>query len=67
MRSDELPDNEVGMERALGNSYIILSTLSMLSNPALEANGTFGLAPVERLVIDEASQIRIFEFLVSLI
>lgn len=63
MRSDELPDNVMGMGRALGDSCIVLSTLSMLSNPALEANGTFDLVPVERLVIDEASQIKIFEFI----
>ena len=67
MRSDELPDNVTGMGRALGDSCIVLSTLSMLSNPALEANGTFDLVPVERLVIDEASQIEIFEFIVSLV
>ena len=67
MRSDELPNNVKGMGRALGDSCIVLSTLSMLSNPALEANGTFDLVPVERLVIDEASQIKIFEFLVSLV
>jgi len=67
MRSDELPDNVAGMGRALGDSCIVLSTLSMLSNPALETNGTFDLVPVERLVIDEASQIKIFEFIVSLV
>lgn len=37
----------------------------MLSNPGLEKCGLFKLVPVERLIVDEASQIRIFEFLVS--
>jgi regulator of nonsense transcripts 1 len=37
----------------------------MLSNPALEERGLFKEVPVERLIIDEASQIRVFEFLVS--
>lgn len=53
------------MERELGGSHIILSTLSMISNPSLHDNGTFDIIPVERLIIDEASQINIFEFMVS--
>ena len=64
-RSDELPTEKVAMERELGGSHIILSTLSMISNPSLHDNGTFDIIPVERLVIDEASQINIFEFMVS--
>ncbi|KIM34855.1 hypothetical protein M413DRAFT_434968 [Hebeloma cylindrosporum] len=61
-RSDELPADKVAMERELEGSRIILSTLSMISNPSLYDNGTFDIIPVERLVIDEASQINIFEF-----
>lgn len=53
------------MARALGGSQIILSTLSMISNPSLHDNGTFDIIPVERLIVDEASQINIFEFMVS--
>jgi regulator of nonsense transcripts 1 len=64
-RSDELPTQKVAMERELGGSYIILSTLSMISNPSLHDNGTFDIIPVERLIIDEASQINIFEFMVG--
>ena len=64
IRSDEFPDNIFGMERALGGSSVILSTLNMLSSPALDANGTFTIVRVERLVVDEASQIKIFEFMV---
>jgi len=52
------------MERLVGNSYVILSTLSMISNPALDDNGTFKVVPMERLIIDEASQINTFEFMV---
>ncbi|RXW20315.1 hypothetical protein EST38_g5539 [Candolleomyces aberdarensis] len=63
IRSDELPASGVAMERLIGNSCIILSTLGMLSNPALEQCGLFKLVPVERMIVDEASQIRIFEFL----
>jgi len=64
-RSDELPSEKVAMERELGGSHIILSTLSMISNPSLHDNGTFDIIPVERIIIDEASQINIFEFMVS--
>jgi len=64
-RSDELPTDKVAMERELGGSHIILSTLSMISNPSLHDNGTFDIVPIERLIIDEASQINIFEFMVS--
>jgi hypothetical protein len=45
-------------------SRIILCTLSMLSNPVLETSGLFQLVPVERLVIDEASQIDVADFMV---
>jgi hypothetical protein len=64
IRSDELPKDSHGMERLLGGSRIILCTLSMLSNDMLHTNGTFDIVPLERLVIDEASQINVFEFLV---
>ncbi|KAF9478008.1 hypothetical protein BDN70DRAFT_809730, partial [Pholiota conissans] len=64
IRSDELPNNITGMDRIIGNSNIVLCTLSMLSNPALLKNGTFTILPVERLIIDEASQINIYEFMV---
>ncbi|KAF4611643.1 hypothetical protein D9613_003986 [Agrocybe pediades] len=51
------------MERILRGSRIILCTLSMLSNPALQDNGTFDIVPVDKLVIDEASQISTYDFL----
>ncbi|KAF8994646.1 P-loop containing nucleoside triphosphate hydrolase protein [Cyathus striatus] len=63
IRSDELPGDRVGVERLFNGSTIVLSSLSMLSNPAFEINGIFDLVPVERLVVDEASQIRVFEYL----
>ncbi len=37
----------------------------MLSNPALHNFGIFKHVPVERLIVDEASQIDTFEFMVS--
>jgi len=50
----------------LGGSRIILSTLGMLSNPALHSVGMFLTVPVERLVVDEASQIRMEDFMVRI-
>lgn len=64
LRSDELPSATVDLERLVAGSRVILTTLSMLSNPALDNNGIFKLVPVERLVIDEASQINIHEYMV---
>ncbi|KAJ3865591.1 P-loop containing nucleoside triphosphate hydrolase protein [Lentinula novae-zelandiae] len=63
IRTDELPDNVLGMSRLIGSSTVILSTLGLLSNAALETNGLFRVVSVERLVIDEASQINVFEYM----
>ncbi|KAK7462128.1 hypothetical protein VKT23_007731 [Stygiomarasmius scandens] len=63
IRGDEMPADPVAMERVLEGAQVILSTLGMLSNPALEQNHTFDLVPVEKLVVDEASQINAFEYL----
>ena len=49
----------------LGTTKVVLCTLSMLSNTALYETGVFKYLPVERLVVDEASQIDTFEFMVS--
>ena len=49
----------------MGDACVILSTVSMLSNPKLHQLRMFtDVMPVERLVIDEASQINVFEFMV---
>ncbi|PPQ95133.1 hypothetical protein CVT25_011676 [Psilocybe cyanescens] len=63
IRSDELPHDVDGMARMLGSSRIVLSTLSMISNPMLQDNGMFKIIPMERLIIDEVSQINIIEFM----
>ncbi|KAJ3846366.1 P-loop containing nucleoside triphosphate hydrolase protein, partial [Lentinula lateritia] len=63
IRTDELPDNVLGMSRLIGSSTVILSTLGLLSNTALETNGLFQVVSVERLVVDEASQINVFEYM----
>ena len=52
-------------KNCIGTTKVVLCTLSMLSNPALYETGIFKYLPVERLVVDEASQIDTFEFMVS--
>ena len=52
------------MERLILDSNVILCTLSMMLNPKLRSNGTFSIVPPRCLVIDEASQINAFEFMV---
>lgn len=64
IRSDDLFNDPVTFERRFNGSRVVLCTLSMLSNPALDEIGVFDLLPVERLVVDEASQIDTFEFMV---
>ncbi|KAK0476950.1 P-loop containing nucleoside triphosphate hydrolase protein [Armillaria novae-zelandiae] len=61
---DMLPN--IGQKRQrkiIRRCSIILSTLSMLSNPALNERGMFDLVPPRTLVVDEASQINVFEYM----
>ncbi|KAI0671723.1 P-loop containing nucleoside triphosphate hydrolase protein [Trametes maxima] len=64
IRSDEL-NSPHGFDapRRIGDAQIILCTLAMLSSPALQTQGVFKYRPVQRLVVDEASQIDTSEFL----
>ncbi|KAI9063965.1 P-loop containing nucleoside triphosphate hydrolase protein [Trametes sanguinea] len=50
-------------KHAIGDVQVILCTLAMLSNPMLAPVGMFAYRPVERLVVDEASQIDVSEFM----
>ncbi|KAI0363390.1 P-loop containing nucleoside triphosphate hydrolase protein [Pilatotrama ljubarskyi] len=63
IRSDELFADRVEAERKLAGVTVVLCTISMLSNPAIDNCGIFRLVPIERLVVDEASQIDTFEFM----
>jgi hypothetical protein len=65
IRSDELPDNPEGVQTVFRGTTLVLSTLTMLSNPKLKDCGLFRVVPVRSLVIDEASQIDVFEFMVT--
>lgn len=51
------------MERILAGSSVILCTLSMLSHPALIQSGITRLIPLENVLVDEASQIEIGDYL----
>lgn len=53
-------------ERRVNGASVVLCTLGMLSNSALlDPAEFFTLVPMERLIIDEASQIDTFEFMVG--
>jgi hypothetical protein len=65
IRSDDLPDSISDVSKTFRGIKVVLCTLSMLSNPKLVDCGLFNILPVKSLVIDEASQIDVFEFMVS--
>ena len=64
IRSDELPDDKREVSALFRGATVVLCTLSLLSNPKLLNCGLFDLLPMKSLVIDEASQIDVFEFMV---
>jgi hypothetical protein len=65
IRADELPESKREVEMTFRGATVVLCTLSMLSNPKLAECGLLDLLPLNSLVIDEASQIDVFEFMVS--
>jgi regulator of nonsense transcripts 1 len=67
IRSDELPNSQKGVSRIFGDATVVLCTLATLSNPKLNDCGLFRVIPVRSLVIDEASQIDVFEFMVMIL
>jgi hypothetical protein len=64
LRSDEIPKDPSAVSRLFADVTVVLCTLGMLSNPKLHDCGLFRIIPVRSLVIDEASQIDVFEFMV---
>ena len=64
IRSDEIPNSPSDVSRLFADVTVVLCTLGMLSNPKLQDCGLFRVIPVRTLVVDEASQIDIFEFMV---
>jgi hypothetical protein len=65
LRSDDLPKSISKVSKTFRGITVVLCTLSMLSNPKLAKCGLFGILPLNSLVIDEASQIDVFGFMVS--
>ena len=53
----------VGVERQLGGARVILCTLSMVANPRLGACGLTRLVRVQTVIVDEASQIELGDYL----
>ena len=65
IRTDEIPTTSHELEVLFDNVHVVLCTLSTLSNPVIERRNVHRYVPVMNLVVDEASQIGIFNYLVS--
>ena len=61
IRSDEFPKDIRLAERLLLGARVMLCTLSMLSNTALAP--FIRLVPIETVIVDEASQIEVGDYL----
>ncbi|KAG8984717.1 Small subunit (SSU) processome component, partial [Tulasnella sp. 427] len=51
------------LRQQMGNITFVLCTISMLFSPVFEKIGLFRMIPMERLVVDEASQIFVGDYL----
>ncbi|OJA13623.1 hypothetical protein AZE42_03977 [Rhizopogon vesiculosus] len=61
IRSDEFGDGPVAASRRILDSRVMLCTLSMLSNPRIDDYTR--LVPMQTVIIDEASQIEVGDYL----
>jgi hypothetical protein len=61
--SDFSTSNIINSRRLLGGAKVILCTLSMLTSARVGEAGFHRLVPVDMLVIDEASQIELGDYL----
>ena len=59
--SDKLP-KPGALKKALDGSQVILCTLSMISYPKLQLSGFVQAVPVINVIIDEASQIEVGQY-----
>ena len=66
IRTDQIPDECQDVATMFRGITLVLCTLSTLSNPKLDDCGLLDLIPMRSLVIDEASQIDVFDFMVTL-
>lgn len=64
--SDEFDKDIDKTKDAIGSSRVILCTLSMLSSDRMNKSGFPELVPVEILIVDEASQVEIGDYLIPL-
>lgn len=62
IRSDQFDNSQLVASRQLGGFRVILCTLSMLSHRKVESTYT-SVVPVETIIVDEASQINVGDFL----
>lgn len=63
IRSDDFSTDRVGTSRIILGSKVILCTLSMFSHPRLAYTGITRIVPVETVIVDEASQIELGDYL----
>ena len=61
--SELLSDPNVDVQHELHGSRVILCTLSMLAHPVLIRSGITRLVPIETVLVDEASQIEIHDYI----
>ena len=64
--SDNFEEDKRGTREALEGSRVILCTLSMMSSNQVVKSGFSELVPVETLIVDEASQVEIGDYLIPL-
>ncbi|KAL5498110.1 hypothetical protein ACEPAH_2240 [Sanghuangporus vaninii] len=63
IRTDEFPDTPREVKLLFHETRIVLCTISTLSNPALDTIHLFRIVPMQMLIIDEASQISVLDYL----
>lgn len=64
--SDDFDRNKKKTREDLGTARVILCTLSMMSGNKVISSGFSELVPVETLIVDEASQVEIGDYLIPL-
>jgi superfamily I DNA and/or RNA helicase len=63
IRTDTLEEDKVGVEHQLEGARVMLCTLSMFSNRRIIQCGLPEIVPIETVIIDEASQIEVGDYL----
>lgn len=63
IRSDDFPNSVTEAALALAGAQVILCTLSMLSHPGLRASGIASLVEIQTIIVDEASQIEVGDYI----